>query len=148
MANGVRMSEDQVRVIIDRINKVTGRAAGAAQIEAIAEQPTRKGRDKKSGPSELELMFTKQLMVLDLPTPKREYRFMENRDFRLDYAWPEKKFYVEVNGMVHRIRERFLRDVEKLAMAQIYGWRGLVVAGQDVRSGRAVSWLVTLWEIK
>lgn len=145
--SSVRMSEEQVRVIIDRINKVTGRPAGAAPIEAIAEQPKRKGRGK-SGPSELELMFAKQLSVLQFQPPIREYRFMENRDFRFDYAWPDRKIAVEVQGMVHRIRSRFLSDVEKLAMAQIYGWRVLLVAGQDVRSGRAVSWLVTLWEIK
>lgn len=87
-------------------------------------------------------------MVLQIDPPQREYRFMDKRDFRLDYAWPSIKLAVEVQGMVHRIKERFLADVEKLAMAQIYGWQVLLVAGQDVRSGRAVSWLVTLLEQK
>lgn len=145
MGAGLRLTEDEFRVIFNRLNK--GGPAGAQKIEAIAEQPKRKGRGK-SGPSELELMFAKQLSVLDLPPPQREHRFMDKRDFRLDYAWPDRKIAVEVQGMVHRIRSRFLSDVEKLAMAQIYGWRVLLVAGQDVRSGRAVSWLVTLWEIK
>lgn len=146
MANGVRMSEDQVRVIIDRINKITGRPARAAPIEAIT-APVKKGRPK-SGPSELELAFAKQLTVLELPPPQREFKFHPNRDWRFDYAWPDKKIAVEVQGMPHRIRERFLSDVEKLAVAQIHGWQVLLVAGQDVRSGRAVSWLVTLWEMR
>lgn len=151
MAGGVRMSEDEVRAIVNRIQRVSGRnpiaSTTSKKLEQLVAAPptTKKGRPK-SGPSELELIFAKQITVLDIPPPHREYRFMENRDFRLDYAWPKWKFYVEVNGMVHRIRERFLRDVEKLAMAQIHGWRGLVVAGQDVRSGRAMSWLVTLLE--
>lgn len=146
MGQTLRMSEDQVRVIIDRINKVSGRPATAAPLAAIIE-PVKMGRPK-SGPSELELLFAKQLMVLELPPPQREFKFMDKRDWRFDYAWPERKIAVEVQGMPHRIRERFLSDVEKLAMAQIYGWRVLLVAGQDVRSGRAVSWLVTLWEMK
>lgn len=135
------MTEDQARVIIDRIQKLTGKFASVEKIRAFTD-PVRRG------PSELELMFSKQLSVLDFPPPLREYKFLPNRDFRLDYCWPSKKLAVEVQGMVHRIRSRFLSDVEKLAMAQIYGWQVLLVAGQDVRSGRAVSWLVTLWEAK
>jgi hypothetical protein len=143
VSQNLRLSEDQFRVIFDRINKVSGKPANVAQIDAVMQPPK---RTAKSGPSELELMFSKQITVLDIPPPRREFKFMENRDFRLDYAWPEKRLAVEVQGMVHRIKERFLRDIEKLAMAQILGWRVLLVAGQDVRSGRAVSWLVTLWD--
>ena len=139
----MRMSEDQVRVIIERINKVTGKAATAQPILDITPLPKKKERAR-----DLEHIFAKQLMVLELPPPQREFKFMPNRDFRFDYAWPDKKLAVEVNGMVHRIKERFLSDVEKLAMAQIHGWRVLAVAGPDVRSGRAVSWLVTLWEMR
>lgn len=144
MSQALRLSEEQFRVIFNRINKVSGKPANVAQIEAVIPAPKKNG---KSGPSELELIFAKQITVLDIPPPRREFKFMETRDFRLDYAWPEKKLAVEVQGMVHRIKERFLRDVEKLAMAQIHGWRVLLVAGQDVRSGRAVSWLVTLWDL-
>ncbi len=147
MGAGLRLTEDQARVIIDRINRVTGQPARAAPIEAIAAPATKKGRPK-SGPSELELIFARQLSVLEIQPPQREFKFHPNRDWRFDYAWPDRKIAVEVQGMPHRIRERFLSDVEKLAMAQIYGWRVLLVAGQDVRSGRAVSWLVTLWEMK
>lgn len=153
----MRMNEDEVRAIIARIHKVTGRNPVAAEVgggkstaAAVADltaPPKKRGRCK-SGPSELELMFAKQLSVLELPAPQREFKFHHNRDWRFDYCWPEKKIAVEVQGMPHRIRERFLADVEKLAMAQIHGWRVLLVAGQDVRSGRAVSWLVTLWEMK
>lgn len=146
MAQSLRLTEDQFRVIFNRINKVSG-PARAAPIEAVI-APLKKNGRPKSGPSELELIFAKQLTVLAIPAPQREFKFHPNRDWRFDYCWPEKKIAVEVQGMPHRIRERFLGDVEKLAMAQIHGWRVLLVAGQDVRSGRAVSWLVTLWEMK
>lgn len=108
-------------------------------------KPRTKRAGAKHGPSELEHLFTKQLADLKLPPPRREFEFMPNRGFRLDYAWPDKKLAVEVNGMVHRIKERFLRDTEKIAMAQIHGWRVLGISGEDVRSGRGLSWLVSLW---
>lgn len=132
------MTEDEARAVIARINRVTGKAP-AVEVE----KPKRKGR---GGISEIEHAFAKQITVLDLPAPQREYRFMDNRDFRLDYAWPQKKLAVEVNGMVHRIKERFLRDTEKVAYALIHGWIVLPVSGDDVRSGRGASWLLTLWE--
>lgn len=155
MAGGLRLTEDEARALVDRMNRVAPQraisplaaATQAAQL-VTGSLTTKRERTKKAGPSELELLFAKQITVLDFPPPRREHKFMENRDFRLDYAWPDRKLAVEVQGMVHRIRERFLRDVEKLAMAQIHGWKVLLVAGQDVRSGRAASWLVTLWEQK
>jgi very-short-patch-repair endonuclease len=143
MAQHLRLTEDQARVLIERINRVSGRAAGAAKIEAVGVQPK---RGKRGGISELEHAFARQLTTLEIPPPLREYRFMENRDFRLDYCWPQKKLAVEVNGMVHRIKERFLRDTEKVAYALIHGWIVLPLSGDDVRSGRGVAWLVTLWE--
>jgi hypothetical protein len=152
----MRMDENEVRAIIARIHKVTGRNPVAAVVGGG--KPVRKldtpiptaGAPKKrvgrSGIQELEHLFASQLLVLEIAPPQREYRFMPNRDFRLDYAWPEKKLAVEVNGMVHRIKERFLRDTEKVAYALIHGWIVLPISGDDVRSGRGVSWLVTLWE--
>lgn len=140
MGRALRMNEDEVRAVIDRINRATGKPATAKPIEAITKRP------KRMGPSELEHMFAKQMSVLELPPPRREFQFMPNRDFRLDYAWPPVKIAVEVNGMVHRIKERFLRDTEKVAYALIHGWIVLPVSGDDVRSGRGVSWLVTLME--
>lgn len=145
MGANLRLTEDQFRVIFNRINKVTGEPARAAKIEAIVAPAQRKGRSKIQ---ELEHAFAKQISVLELPPPQREYRFMPNRDFRLDYAWPAQKIAVEVNGMAHRIKERFLRDTEKVAYALIHGWIVLPISGDDVRSGRGVSWLVTLWEMK
>lgn len=103
------------------------------------------GRPKK-GPSELELAFAQQIVDHKLPMPSREYRFLPNRDWRLDYAWRPYMVSVEVNGMVHRIKQRFLSDIEKLAYAQMHGWTVLLLAGQDIREPRGIMWLATLLE--
>lgn len=145
MSANLRLSEDEARVLIARMNRVAGKTEAAGAAIKILEGTKKKGRGR-SGIQELEHCFARQLTCLELPPPVREYQFMPNRDFRLDYAWSSKKLAVEVNGMVHRIRERFLRDTEKLAYAQIHGWMVLGLSGDDVRSGRGVSWLVTLWE--
>lgn len=118
----------------------------ALQIEqALAAGRAKPGR-AKSGPSELELAFAQQISDHRLPNPLREFQFMTSRDWRLDYAWPDFKLAVEVQGMVHRIKKRFLTDVEKLAYAQMHGWTVLLIAGQDIRSPRGVMWLATLLE--
>lgn len=147
MGSGMRYSEEEGRALLERLGRFKKNPTAPADASPAAAPAKKRGGRPKSGPSELELIFAKQVTDTHLPAPQREFKFHEERGWRFDYAWPDRKLAVEVQGMPHRIRERFLADVEKLAMAQIYGWRVLLVAGQDVRSGRAVSWLVTLWEM-
>lgn len=118
----------------------------AGQIEAALVAGYAKVERGKKGPSELELAFAKQISDARLPNPLLEFRFMQSRDWRFDYAWPDFMLAVEVQGMVHRIKARFLSDVEKLAYAQMHGWTVLLISGQDIRSPRGVLWLQTLLE--
>jgi very-short-patch-repair endonuclease len=82
-----------------------------------------------------------------LPEPVREFEFHPLRGWRFDFAWPAIKFAVEVDGEVHRIKERFHADIEKRAVALLNGWDVLHVGGREVRSGQAIAWLkALLWE--
>jgi hypothetical protein len=45
------------------------------------------------------------------------------RYFILDFAQPDRRLYVEIDGTVHRMRRE--RDVRKDAIMQERGWRGL-----------------------
>ena len=74
----------------------------------------------------------------------RNYFFLPDRDFELDYAWPEVKVAVEVQGMAHRIKGKWKRDIEKRALALLAGWRVLELDGDSVRSGRGLEWLRAL----
>ena len=41
-----------------------------------------------------------QIRAVGLPPPVTEYRFHPERRWRADFAWPEKKLLVEVDGGV------------------------------------------------
>ena len=91
-------------------------------------------------PSKLERRFDQQIEEAGLPPPKRNWFFLNGRDFELDRAWPAKKVAVEVQGMAHRIKGKFQRDIEKRALALLAGWRVLEVDGKSIRDGRAIEW--------
>lgn len=68
--------------------------------------------------------------------PKREYLFHPERRWRLDFAWPEHRFAVEVDGLhrhgagtAHQRRDGILRDAEKAEALLRLGWRLYRVPG-------------------
>lgn len=99
-------------------------------------------------PSEIEEMLAVHIRADRLPQPVREYAFHPDRGWRFDFAWPELLFAVEVDGHVHRIRDRFERDREKGAHALMSGWRVLHVTGRQIRAGIAVRWVAALLTAK
>lgn len=107
--------------------------------ELVGLPPAQKQRVRRE--SELERMLDFQMATLRLPAPEREYLFLNDRRFRFDFCWPSRKQAVEVQGMAHRIRERFNADIEKRALALLAGWRVLEVSGRTIRSGQAIHWI-------
>ena len=60
----------------------------------------------------------------------KEYRFHDKRKWRFDYAIPEHKTAIEVEGGVwtggrHTSPQGFLGDMEKYNTATVMGWRVL-----------------------
>mgnify|MGYP005844091629 FL=1 len=62
--------------------------------------------------------------------PEPEYRFHDTRKWRFDFAWPDYKVALEVEGGVfnsgptgHTSISGFLKDVEKYNTATMMGWR-------------------------
>ncbi len=141
MGYHLRLNDQQLQEIVKRFQR-----AGAAPSAPAEAQPARRGTAK--GPSPLELAFAEQLSMLRVPAPKREYQFLAERGFRLDFAWPGQRVAVEVQGMVHRIKGRFRGDIEKRALALLAGWRVLEVGGAEIRSGQAIAWLIALMQVK
>lgn len=63
-----------------------------------------------------------------LPKPVTEYAFHPERGWRFDFAWPEYKLALEVDGGVytggrHVQPQGFLKDKEKFNNAAPLGWR-------------------------
>lgn len=65
-----------------------------------------------------------------LPAPVTEHRFHHERKWRFDYAWPDARVALEVEGGVwtggrHTSSAGFLKDIEKYNAAARLGWRVL-----------------------
>lgn len=70
----------------------------------------------------------------------REYQFAPHRKWRFDFAWPEKKIAVEIEGGTwsagrHTRGTGFAADCEKYNAAALHGWRVLRFTGEMVRAG-------------
>ena len=83
------------------------------------------------------LALDQQLRLIGITAQVLEHRFAQPRKWRFDIAYPPILFAVEVDGMVHRIKERFVADLEKHQAAFAAGWRVLRVSPAQVRSGEA-----------
>ena len=67
----------------------------------------------------------------------KEYRFHSTRKWRFDYAIPEHKIAIEVEGGVwtggrHTSPKGFLGDMEKYNTATVMGWRVLRTTPEDL----------------
>lgn len=74
---------------------------------------------------------------MGLPTPQPEHRFHESRRWRFDYAWPEHRVALEVEGGVwtrgrHTRPLGFLNDCQKYNNAAALGWIVLRVTPQNL----------------
>jgi len=77
---------------------------------------------------------------------EREHRFMKERRFRFDFAWPEAKVALEVEGGIwtggrHTRASGFIADATKYAEATLRGWKVFRVAAPHIKSGEAVRWI-------
>lgn len=133
----LRLSVREAKVLFDRLNR-----AGIQQAKSTRDVPFPGVRRD----SRAEAMFDLQLKALDIRGHVRNHRFCPGRKFELDFAWVEWKIAVEIQGAVHRIRDKFARDTEKMFLEHLHGWRVIRATKDDVVSGRAAAWLTAFVE--
>lgn len=98
----------------------------------------------KLDPEHYSRELARQIRAAGLPSPVMELPFSKQaggagRGWRFDLSWGEPfMLAVEVDGMVHRIKARFLADIEKGREAMRLGWKVLRVTPEEVRSGAAL----------
>lgn len=95
--------------------------------------------------SSLEHDLATQLSLLGIDYV-REYRFHPDRRWRADFAFPEAKLLVEVEGGIwkngrHSRGKGFISDCEKYNEATIRNFRILRVTAEHIKSGQAVCWI-------
>lgn len=103
--------------------------------------------------SELEQSLLFYLRANKLPVPEREYRFHPERQFRFDFAYPEAKVGVEVEGGVwvqgrHNRGAGFINDLTKYNEAALLGWLVLRVASEHIMNGKATEWIRDALELR
>lgn len=90
------------------------------------------------------ISFAEQIRLEELPEPVAEYKFCSTRKWRLDWAWPEQKLALEIEGGIwtrgrHTRPRGFINDMEKYNQLAIIGWRLIRVTPQQIRSGEAIT---------
>lgn len=104
-------------------------------------------RKKKSQKNDLELQFLEIFKELcpELPEPIRQYRFHKKRLWRMDFAWPEYKIFVEIQGGAFARRGRSghntglgqAKDYEKWRVAARMGWTVLPFNTHDLQKKKS-----------
>lgn len=94
--------------------------------------------------TELEETMVGSLRLNNLPPGIREYHFAASlgRKWRFDFAWPEGKVALEVEGGTwvrgaHNRGKHMASDMEKYNMAALLGWIVLRVNNHMVEDNRA-----------
>lgn len=118
-------------------------AAFRRQLARKAAQPAAKPAPRLPTGSALEEALALQIRLARLPPPVRELAFAKPRRWRFDYAWPDLRLALEVDGGTwsngrHTRAAGFERDCEKLNAAAALGWRVLRVTGAMIHDGRAL----------
>lgn len=93
--------------------------------------------------SELEFEAEGLFRIFKIPAPVRELKFHPERKWRFDFAWPDKKVALEVEGGIwnggrHTRGAAFIADCDKYNAATLAGWRVFRVTERHVKSGDIV----------
>ena len=84
----------------------------------------------------------------EIVMPELEFKFHPERRWRFDFAWPEHKLALEVEGAVwaggrHTRGSGFVKDMEKYNKAVLLGWRILRTTPQNLCMIETVKMLKT-----
>lgn len=117
-------------------------------LEPPQKQATLARRKHGNVPSPIEAQMAQQLALAAaegaIPSPVAQYKPLDDRRFRLDFAWPDGRLALEVDGAVHRIKGAFKKSFERQYLLLMAGWTVLHVGGDEVRSGKALQWAIAL----
>lgn len=86
--------------------------------------------------------FEAVLRALGVPAPAREFVFFPGRKWRADFAWPDLRFAVEIDGGIwtggrHTRGSGFVKDQEKRNGYALMGYRVMTFGPRQARDGSA-----------
>ncbi len=91
-----------------------------------------------------ELALLQHVRAVGLPEPVREFPFAAPRRYRADFAYPDARLLIEVEGGVysggrHTRGTGYTEDARKYNLAVLLGYRILRFTAEMVRDGTAVA---------
>jgi len=98
-----------------------------------------------------EEAFALHIRAEKLPPVEREYMFHGERKWRLDFAWPDQRIAVEIEGGLHsggrHTRAKgYQEDITKYNEAVAAHWAVFRFSTSDVMSGRAIEFIKRVFE--
>jgi hypothetical protein len=144
----LREANPKMARLVDAANRKDAAPQNAPTSKRGSEVDASDSYPAVAAPSLIVRRFEQQLSAHGFPAPEREYFAIPGRDFRWDYAWPQLRVLVEIQGAQHRIKKMFKADIEKRALAMLAGWRCLELDRHSISTERSVEWLSALLLLK
>lgn len=102
----------------------------------------------RSATTDYKALLLEQVAQADLPIPKAELQFNENRGWRFDFYYDDQQIAIEYEGGIfdkgasgHKSVSGIMRDIEKYNEAALAGWTVIRVTAQSVTSGAALRYI-------
>lgn len=94
--------------------------------------------------SALEVEMINHIRALKLPMPVEEFKFHPERKWRFDFAYPDLKIAIEVEGGTwsggrHTRGSGYEKDCEKYNTACLLGWSVLRFTSSMIKRGEAIN---------
>lgn len=104
-------------------------------------------------PSSLEALLLEKIREAKLPEPIREYKALKDRQYPWDFSWPEHRLLVEIQGAIyqrgaHSRGAGIERDMEKLNLATLAGYRCMQFSRRMIEDGTAVEMIRQALEVR
>lgn len=103
---------------------------------------------KRKALSAAEEGFALAIRAFKHPVPEREYVFLPDRKYRFDFAWPDRKVALEIEGGTyskgksrHTTGVGFDGDCVKYALAIAAGWKVYRFSSNQVNKGVAMMFM-------
>lgn len=116
---------------------LTAKKGGKRKRDAVT------GKAKPSR-SALEVEMINHIRALKLPMPVEEFRFHPERKWRFDFAYPDHKVAIEVEGGTwsrgrHTRGSGYEKDCEKYNAASLLGWSVYRFTSTMIKRGEAIN---------
>jgi hypothetical protein len=134
-------------------DRITGNGDISGRGDRLADRVDPIGQNKMSD-SYLEKRLAKLIAAApEIPAPVQEFRAIPARRYRWDFAWPEHRLLLEVNGGAwmkssysHKSGPQIVRDYTKNNLAVAAGWKILYCESSMISKKKIIEYLADYFQ--